>query len=234
MYLIAFAGLAMVFLVYFFFSKTKELYIIARVKAAGNKITKNYEGVGIYYGQMEGGKRHGYGTYTFASGSKYVGEFKNGKFNGNGTQTASNGDKCVGEFKDDLFHGTGTKTWADGRKYIGEWRDNQQNGPGTFTNADGTILHSGEWVNDKPFLSESDIIAREQAAEEKFQRSNKLESDILARVEAVGNKITHYGYGGDEYYGQMEGGKMHGQGTYTLANGTIYHSGEWVNDKPKK
>ena len=27
---------------------------------------------------------------------------------------------------------------------------------------------------------------------------------------------------------------MYSQGTYTFANGTIYHSGEWVNSKPKK
>ena len=76
---------------------------------------------------MEGGKCHGYGTYTWASGTKYVGEWKNYK-----------------------KHGNGTYTMADGQKYVGEWKNGNKHGQGTFTNADGTIYHSGEWVNDKP------------------------------------------------------------------------------------
>ena len=45
----------------------------------------------VYYGQMEGGKRNGYGTLTFASGGKYVGEYKNDKRHGQGTLTEANG-----------------------------------------------------------------------------------------------------------------------------------------------
>ena len=40
---------------------------------------------------MEGGKRHGYGTYTLASGNKYLGEFKNDKKHGQGTYTLASG-----------------------------------------------------------------------------------------------------------------------------------------------
>ena len=39
---------------------------------------------------------------------------------------------------------------------------------------------------------------------------------------------------GDKYVGEWKNDKKHGQGTDTNANGTIKHSGEWVNDKPKK
>jgi len=129
-------------------------------------------------------------------------------------------------------------------------------------------------------------IASEQAAEETFQSSEKLESDIIARVEAAVNKRTLHcdlgvyygqmvidgwlweggnpdGYGtwtnpdgnkyvghsknskpdgngtwtwanGDKYVGEWKNNKMHGHGTYTWADGTIKHSGEWVNDQPKK
>ena len=104
-----------------------ESDIIARVEAAGNKIRKNYDSGNIYYGQMEGGQKHGYGTYTYANGNKYVGEWKNGKMHGNGTFTWASGTKYVGQMKDGNFHGQGTKTLAN-----------------------GTIIHSGEWVNDKP------------------------------------------------------------------------------------
>ena len=109
------------------FSGISESDIIVRVEAAENKITQNYEGGHVYYGQMEGGKRHGYGTITWADGEKYVGEWKNGKRDGNGT--------C---------------THADGHKYVGEWKNGNKHGQGTLTKADGTIHHSGEWVNGHP------------------------------------------------------------------------------------
>jgi len=104
-----------------------ESDIIARVEAAGNKITKNYDNGSVYYGQREWGQRHGYGTLTFANGNKYVGEYKNSKKDGNGTFTM-----------------------ADGTKYVGEWNNNKRHGQGTYTRANGTIWHSGEWVNDQP------------------------------------------------------------------------------------
>ena len=72
-------------------SDSSESDIIARVEAAGNKITKNYYDGTFYYGQMEGSKRHGYGTYTYANGQKYVGEWKNGNKHGQGTQTKPDG-----------------------------------------------------------------------------------------------------------------------------------------------
>ena len=102
-----------------------ESDIIARVEAAGNKITKKFYNGAEYYGQAEGGQYHGYGTYTGPDGFKYVGEWKNGQQDGNGS--------C---------------TFASGQKYVGEWKNDNMHGQGTYTNADGTIHHSGEWVND--------------------------------------------------------------------------------------
>jgi len=34
--------------------------------------------------------------------------------------------------------------------------------------------------------------------------------------------------------GEWKDNERDGQGTYTLANGTIHHSGEWVNHQPKE
>ena len=36
------------------------------------------------------------------------------------------------------------------------------------------------------------------------------------------------------YDGELKDGKRHGQGIWTLADGTIFHSGEWVNGEPTK
>ena len=42
---------------------------------------------------------NGYGTYTYANGSKYVGEWKDGKENGQGTYKFANGKVDKGIWK---------------------------------------------------------------------------------------------------------------------------------------
>ena len=76
---------------------------------------------------MEGRSANGYGTYTYANGSKYAGEWESG-------------DKC----------GIGTYYASNGTKYFGEWKDDVMHGNGTLTRPNGTLIHSGEWVNGKP------------------------------------------------------------------------------------
>jgi hypothetical protein len=227
-------------------SVLSESDIIARVEAAENKITKNYDNGWVYFGQMEGGNPHGYGTMTMADGHKYVGEWKNDKRDGNGTYT-----------------------FASGQKYVGEYKDGVKNGQGTHTFADGTIAHSGEWVNDKPKkemeLESTKTVATAVERDKKEvtasmgetkEQSGISESDIIARVEAAGNKRTinydsgnvyygqreggqRHGYGtftwsnGTKYVGEWKNGQKHGQGTHTLVNGTIIYSGEWENGDPK-
>ena len=82
---------------------------------------------------IEGDCNNGYGTYTWADGSKYVGEHKDGKGHGQGTYTWADGDKYVGEYKDGKQHGQGTFTWASGEfagnKYVGEYKDGEPQGP---------------------------------------------------------------------------------------------------------
>ena len=93
-------------------SASSESDIIARVEAAGNKITNNYGGgIGVYYGQMEGGQCNGYGTWTYASGSKYVGEWKNNKRHGQGTHTLASGIYYSG-----TIHHSGE--WKHGKPFV--------------------------------------------------------------------------------------------------------------------
>ena len=80
---------------------------------------------------IKGDCSNGYGTYTYANGSKYVGEWKDGKENGQGTYTQVsgntwfNGNKYVGEYKNGKIHGQGTYTWADGTVGKGIWENNK-------------------------------------------------------------------------------------------------------------
>ena len=131
-------------------SGLSESDIIARVEAAGNKITKKDGDGSVYVCQMKGGKPNGYGTMTGYNGATYFGQWKNGKWNGNGTCTYADGDKYVGEWKNDKHDGNGTYTMADGAKYVGEYKDHKYDGQGTLTSPDGTILHSGEWEKNEP------------------------------------------------------------------------------------
>ena len=100
-----------------------------------------------YIGEFKNGKRHGQGTYTFASGDKYIGEYKDGKYH-EGTYTFASGEKYVGEFKEGKYHGQGTTTYADGEKYVGEFKNGKRHGQGTYTFADGTTQR-GYSLNDE-------------------------------------------------------------------------------------
>ena len=48
---------------------------------------------------IKGDCNNGYGTYTYANGSKYVGEWKDGKENGLGAYTFANGTVDKGIWK---------------------------------------------------------------------------------------------------------------------------------------
>ena len=48
---------------------------------------------------IKGDCNNGYGTYTYANGSKYVGEWKDDKENGQGTYTFANGTVDKGIWK---------------------------------------------------------------------------------------------------------------------------------------
>ncbi|MFB0925764.1 MAG: HAD-IA family hydrolase, partial [Vicingaceae bacterium] len=164
-----------------------------------------------YVGSTKDGKRHGYGTITYANGDKYVGEWKDGKRHGRGTFTQMDqmtleekwngemttvwvdGENYVGEWKDDKRHGQGTYTYASGMKYWGEWRDDKRHGQGTFTYANG-IKYEGEWKDD-----------------------------------SAHGQGTYTWANGDVYVGDWKYGKKHGQGTKTYSNGDKYLGG-WQDD----
>eukprot|EP00942_MAST-04A_sp_MAST-4A-sp1_P010873 g10873.t1 len=119
-----------------------------------------------YAGQMESGKRHGFGANTYANGNTYVGEWKDDKKDGNGAYTYANGNVYVGEWKDDKRNGKGKltdkngklihegtwKTYASGNVYVGDFKDDKFHGKGTFTWNSGSLkgeVYVGEWKNNK-------------------------------------------------------------------------------------
>ena len=63
---------------------------------------------------IKGDCNNGYGTYTWADGSKYVGEYKDGKRHGEGTLTYSDGKTYIGRFASGLPYGKGICINQDG------------------------------------------------------------------------------------------------------------------------
>ena len=102
-----------------------------------------------YEGDFEGGYFHGYGVLTDAElGYRYEGEFVYEHFQGKGVLSYSDGETYEGEFQNDQFHGRGTYTFANGDVYTGEFKGGLFHGQGTYTYADGTV-ESGTWFEDE-------------------------------------------------------------------------------------
>ena len=53
-----------------------------------------YDNGDVYDGELnKDGKRHGTGTYTYASGKEYTGEWKEGLMHGKGVYTFAEGER---------------------------------------------------------------------------------------------------------------------------------------------
>jgi hypothetical protein len=156
---------------------------------------------------LSGNCVNGYGTYTWASGSKYVGEWKDVTRNGQGTNTWADGRKYVGEYKDDKRNGQGTYTWPDGNKYVGEYKNDNQNGQGTSTWANGD-KYVGEYKNDK----------KNGQGTYTWARGSKYVGEYNTWAD------------GRKYVGEWKDDNQNGQGTYTWPDGNKY-VGEYKDDK---
>ena len=64
----------------------------------------------------------GYGTYTWADGTRITGYFENGVCNKHGKKIYKDGRIYIGEFKNDVENGKGVLIYQD-RKISGIWKD---------------------------------------------------------------------------------------------------------------
>jgi len=74
----------------------------------------------VYVGQMEDGKKHGFGKLTWADGAVYVGDWKDGKRDGEGKLTLADGEVYVGDWKDNKRGLKGRNgRWTDDKRVLG-------------------------------------------------------------------------------------------------------------------
>lgn len=80
----------------------------------------------VYVGQWRAGKKHGQGTYSYASdGSKLQGQFENGKIT-NGRWVLPNGTMYSGPFRYNKPYGRGVWVFKNGNQIIGDYKQKEQ------------------------------------------------------------------------------------------------------------
>ena len=112
---------------------------------------------------------------------------------------------------------------GSGKRYVGKISEGDENkGKGRFTCEKNGTIYDGEFQLEKMHGHGTMT----------WPDGNKYVGEYK-NGKRDGNG-TYTAANGDRYVGEYTNDKKHGQGTDTNANGTIKHSGEWVNDKPKK
>ncbi len=102
-------------------------------------------------GQFKGGELQGpaLAFYETESGEAYFGEVENGKRAGFGTLVHANNDTYVGSFVDGVASGYGNYQKTDGSMMIGIYKSGAPNGPGSYIAPNGDA-YQGVFVNGKP------------------------------------------------------------------------------------
>lgn len=134
-------------------AKVQEKYIIMRanfekllneVRSPKDIKERRYPDGGVYKGDMQGIKRHGYGKIIWNEGDFYEGEWKDDVQSGWGKNYWKEGAYYTGFFLNNVKDGFGKYVWEDGTEYFGEWKNNKMNGIGRYTWNDGKLF-LGQW-----------------------------------------------------------------------------------------
>jgi hypothetical protein len=91
-----------------------------------------------YFGEVENGKRHGFGMLVMPNDDAYAGEFENGDPSGPGVFEGADGRRFIGLFANGQPNGAGTAIDAAGTAYQGRFVDGKAEGKILVTMDDGT------------------------------------------------------------------------------------------------
>ncbi|CAD8066258.1 unnamed protein product [Paramecium sonneborni] len=129
----------------------KFLYGESSKQEVNQKLQKHiiYSNDDEYQGEVLNDKRHGKGTYKFASGNRYEGQWKNHQKHGKGKLYYKNGELYIGDWVENKKCGEGMHFYINGDRYVGEWKDDQRDGTGTLYQADQNIFYGQFRMNKK-------------------------------------------------------------------------------------
>jgi hypothetical protein len=170
-----------------------------------------------YDGDIVDGKRHGHGTYRYATGNTYEGGWENNKKHGHGIFRYIDGDVYEGDWEHDRMHGRGTHRHASGAVYEGDFRNDYMHGHGTYRYVSGNVYEGG-WDHDE----------KHGVGTLRFADGDVYEGGW--RNDKKHGYGTHRFVSGASYDGGYLDDKKHGHGTYRYVSGAMYE-GNWENDK---
>ncbi|CAF1218516.1 unnamed protein product [Rotaria sordida] len=132
------------------------------------------------------------------------------------------GNRYEGEWKDGKKHGKGKMDYANGYKYIGDWVEDVATGEGVFI-----------WTNGDQYEGQYQNGQRHGKGLYTYANGDKYMGDWFEDKKS-GQGIFIWGPTSDwtnnKYEGEFHNDQMHGQGTYSFANGDTYIGG-WVNNQ---
>eukprot|EP01034_Spumella_vulgaris_P026146 gene26146-32680_t len=207
----------------------------------------------VYKGDWVGSQRHGHGLMVYANGDTFTGAWRDDKRSGSGghgSVTLSSNDHSIYSGPvDDLgrMHGKGIMRFTDGSAFRGSWHDGLRHGLGAMFFTDGREFHCN-WVNDKAtnhpgttymrYVHKVESSGRVSMLDKEFDRSSLTYADDEA-LTAHQNQLSSLKFtpgtqlvdsSADVYRGDFVGGKRHGRGVLTFANGSVL-SCMWRDDK---
>ena len=149
--------------------------------------TRSHNGDAKYKGGKLNGKFTGLGAYYWNNKNFYIGEWNNDIIDGFGIFIMGNFDTC------DLTN------CPDCKIYVGDWLNGEKSGPGRCYNKNGRLIYEGNFKDDKPTGTYSEIDA----------------------YSPYRFKVIKY-FDNSYYVGETYNGKRHGKGIRLLKNGTIW------------
>ena len=213
-----------------------------------------------YEGLFLNGKKHGYGTETFASGRQYLGLWSVDLFHGKGVLHMDNGSTYNGDFNMGTYHGYGELTRSES-SYVGYWHHGTYHGHGTHITPSGTFegqfyfntrcghgiftdrkgnIYNGSWRQGqregKGIYTTDDSVYTGLWKYDVQSGPGVLVSKIHGRYEGHFRRRKRHGQGtqtwidGTTYEGGWSRGKQSGYGTQTWTDGSSY-CGFWLRDQ---
>lgn len=102
----------------------------------------------IYEGEINNGKKEGYGKYISKNGETYIGQWKNNEKKGKGVLLKDKKIIYEGEFDFDNPDGIGKYYYENGNYYIGQFIEGKRHGKGILYNKNDKIIYDGEFAFD--------------------------------------------------------------------------------------
>jgi len=138
--------------------------------------TAKYPNGDVFQGTFLDGKRHGPGTYTYATTREdgkatiFEGTYDQNQRTGLGKTVFADGSMYTGHFSNGQRHGEGTMIYGNKDVYSGSWTKGKKDGFGYYVFAGSKYFFQGTW-KDGTFVSGKWVLSRDKYYEGHFKKS---------------------------------------------------------------